>query len=150
MWRKRNEAFAERVIQYYVNITSRHKSKTVEHFKDEVKYKTTLYHIISRFEERDTIEYKKIPGRSPNEETVKRFLLPSASSGRIQISPSVQRLIKWNYQINCKENKTINSGLKPSLLKLSPNTMKTRSEERKQTAENLRRNATRRDLESFI
>ena len=73
MSRKANELLAKRVFHYYENVSGRSKSITANHFALEGKRKTTIYHIIKKYEESNHISFKKLPGRPVSQSTPKRL-----------------------------------------------------------------------------
>jgi hypothetical protein len=72
---KETEAFAKLVCQYYEDIAIFNKKKTVDYFIQQGKSKSTIYHILQRYEQTGQSEYKPNTGRTPSKLTLKALSL---------------------------------------------------------------------------
>lgn len=61
---KTSEQLGRDVCHYYENVVSRSKKLTYSHFIDQQIPKSTICHILQRYEQRGTADYKKKSGRS--------------------------------------------------------------------------------------
>jgi hypothetical protein len=71
MNRIERQAFAKRVVHFYVNISNFNKDLTVKHFLSEGYRRSTLYAIIKRYEVSGTADFKPLPGRKRSVSTDK-------------------------------------------------------------------------------
>src|SRR6266705_5828010 len=63
------QAFAKRVVHFYVNFNACNKSETVKHFIEEGAKQSTVYDIIKRYEQRGTDNHLPKSGRPLATET---------------------------------------------------------------------------------
>ena len=63
MTRFERDCLKSRIVQHYINVANRQKKITVNHFLQEKVQRRTIYYIIKRYEESDTIVDKPRSGR---------------------------------------------------------------------------------------
>ena len=71
MTRQEHQAFAKRVVHYYINIARFNKNKTFHQFRNEGRPKSTIFHILQRYEKNKSPTCKKILGRPVSQATPK-------------------------------------------------------------------------------
>lgn len=103
-----NQAFQKCVISYFENVARRSRVKTVEHFQNEGKGKSTIYTIINRYLTTNRTNYSKSTGRvlavdtpKMKQKTLKTFkkdqpISARTASKKLKISKSTLQRIKAN------------------------------------------------------
>ena len=106
------QAFAKRVVHFYMNFSECNKSATVKHFVKEGAKRRTVYYIIKRYEQRGTANHLPKSGRPLATETTLKTrklvvkLLVNTNNSERDVAK------KCGLTQTCVHNIKIRSGLK--------------------------------------